>query len=283
MTSRTSVLLQTATAITSDNKEKRQLPVKVLLDTGSQRTYLSQRSVDYLKLVPIGKQMMTIKIFGNENENSVELKEYSFCVRGMSGGQNICLRGFGVPLVCSPLSGQRIDFVKTMFACLASLDLADKGNGDSEIDLLIGADFYWYITEGELRRLSSDRLTAVRSKLGWLLSGPFNVSHCKESCSMNLAITLVLRVAVESKEKHPLSEKIERFWDLDTLRILEKERSVYEKFLDDISFHDNRYEVRLPFKEDHPMIEDNYELCKKRLSQLKKQLYNKPELKREYK
>ena len=213
MTSRTSVLLQTATAITSDNKEKRQLPVKVLLDTGSQRTYLSQRSVDYLKLVPIGKQMMTIKIFGNENENSAELKEYSFCVRGMSGGQNICLRGFGVPLVCSPLSGQRIDFVKTMFACLASLDLADKGNGDSEIDLLIGANFYWYITEGELRRLSSDRLTAVRSKLGWLLSGPFNVSHCKESCSMNLAITLVLRVAVESKEKHPLSEKIERFWD----------------------------------------------------------------------
>ena len=77
MTSKTSVLLQTATAITSDNKEKRQLPVKVLLDTGSQRTYLSQRSVDYLKLVPIGKQMMTIKIFGNENENSVELKEYS--------------------------------------------------------------------------------------------------------------------------------------------------------------------------------------------------------------
>ena len=49
---------------------------------------------------------------------------------------------------------------------------------------------------------------------------------------------------------------------------------MYEKFLDDISFHDNRYEVRLPFNEDHPMIEDNYELCKKRLSQLKKQIIN---------
>ena len=30
------------------------------------------------------------------------------------------------------------------------------------------------------------------------------------------------------------------------------------------------------------MIEDNYELCNKRLSQLKKQLDNKPELKKEY-
>ena len=50
---------------------------------------------------------------------------------------------------------------------------------------------------------------------------------------------------------------------------------MYENFLDDVSFHDNRYEVRLPFKE-------NYELCKKRLSQLKKQLDNKPDLKKEY-
>ena len=35
----------------------------------------------------------------------------------------------------------------------------------------------------------------------WLLSGPFDVSRCKESCSMNLVITNVLRVAVEFKEK----------------------------------------------------------------------------------
>ena len=91
---------------------------------------------------------MINKTFGNENENSPELKEYSFCVRGMSGVQNIYLRGFGFPLVCSSLSGQQIDFVKTMFPCLAPLDLAaDKGNGDSEIDLLIGANFYWYIIE----------------------------------------------------------------------------------------------------------------------------------------
>ena len=46
--------------------------------------------------------------------------------------------------------------MKTLFPCLASFDLVDKGNGDSKIRSLIGADFYWYITEGELRRLSSD-------------------------------------------------------------------------------------------------------------------------------
>ena len=58
---------------------------------------------------------MTIKTFGNENKDSVELKHYSFCVRGLSGDQNIYVRDFGVPSVCSPLSGQRTDFVKTFF------------------------------------------------------------------------------------------------------------------------------------------------------------------------
>ena len=57
---------------------------------------------------------------------------------------------------------------------------------------------------------------------------------------------------------------------------------MYENFLNDISFLNNRYEVCLPFKEDHPMIEGTYELCKKRLSQLNKQLDNKPELRKEY-
>ena len=47
---------------------------------------------------------------------------------------------------------------------------------------------------------------------------------------MNLAITHVLRIAVESKEKHSLSEKIEKFWNLDTIGIVEKERSVMKFF-----------------------------------------------------
>ena len=129
---------------------------------------MSQRLVNCLKksqrLFEISthrKHTVTIKTFGNENEDNVEIKEYSFCVRYMSGCQNIYVTGFRVPLVCSPLSGQQIAFVKTMFPCLASLDLAHKDNGNSERDLLIGANFYWYINEGELRPLSSVGLMAV--------------------------------------------------------------------------------------------------------------------------
>ena len=37
---------------------------------------------------------MTIKTFGNENEDNVEIKEYSFCVRGMSGVKTFMLQVF---------------------------------------------------------------------------------------------------------------------------------------------------------------------------------------------
>ena len=69
---KTSVLLQTATAVVSDNIEKRSVPVKILLDSGSQRTYLSERIVKHLNLKPINTQVMTIKTLGNDDEKAIE-------------------------------------------------------------------------------------------------------------------------------------------------------------------------------------------------------------------
>ena len=48
--SSTSVLLQTAKGILSDTQEKRSVVVKILMDAGSQRTYISERIVKQLKL-----------------------------------------------------------------------------------------------------------------------------------------------------------------------------------------------------------------------------------------
>ena len=102
-------------------------------------------------------------------------------------------------------------------------------------------------------------------------------------CSVNLAVTHVLKISTEVIENVDLlSRKVEKFWDLDTLGIADKEPSVYEKFVDDISFRDNRYEVHLPFKENHPLIEDHYELNLKRLNRLKCKLEKTPGLLKEY-
>ena len=63
--------------------------------------------------------------------------------------------------------------------------------------------------------------------------------------------------------------KIGNFWKLDLLGILEKELSVCEKVMEDIKSENNRYVVKLPFKENIPFVSDNYDVSLSRLSNLK--------------
>ena len=50
-------------------------------------------------------------------------------------------------------------------------------------------------------------------------------------------------------------------------------RSACESFFDTISRReDKRYEVNLPFKNDHPVISDNFEHSKRRLQKLHEKL-----------
>ena len=80
-------------------------------------------------------------------------------------------------------------------------------------------------------------------KLGWLLSGP--VTKDNSSCLTTHSQNSVMQIAnfiIDEK-------KIENFWNLDLLGIQENERSACEKVLSGIQFINDRYEVKLPFKE----------------------------------
>ena len=69
-----------------------------------------------------------------------------------------------------------------------------------------------------------------------------------------------------------MNDKIHRFWDLDEIGIANKELSVYKKFKNNITLQEGRYSVRLPIKEYHPVLSDNYDLSLKKLHSLKMRL-----------
>ena len=76
----------------------------------------------------------------------------------------------------------------------------------------------------------------------------------------------------ESSENRALERKLAEFWDLEAMRISPEEKSVYERFNEDITFKDGRYEVKLPWKEYHTTLPDNYTLCQRRLKSLTQRL-----------
>ena len=90
---------------------------------------------------------------------------------------------------------------------------------------------------------------ALETKLGWLLSGPAAVPTLTESCTVNLSATHVLKI--ESADISRVQDDLLKFWDLETLGIRDTETSVHDKFSNEIRFTGERYQVNLPFKDNH--------------------------------
>ena len=67
-------------------------------------------------------------------------------------GQDEVLELRIVPHICEPLSAQPVNICSKMFPHLAPLTLADTHHSDTplQVDMLIGSDFYWQLTTGEI-------------------------------------------------------------------------------------------------------------------------------------
>ena len=87
---------------------------------------------------------------------------------------------------------------------------------------------------------------------------------------------------IESTEISDIKDDLQKFWDLETLGIKEREASVYKKFSSDIRFTGERYQVKLPFEDNHPMLPDNYSAASRRLTTTIKRLKDQPEILKQY-
>ena len=96
---------------------------------------------------------------------------------------------------------------------------------------------------------------------------------------MNLVQTHAMRV---DNEEMTLEKQLSKFWELESLGISPQENSVYETFKDGIEFVNERYQVRLPWKQDHPLLPDNFTLVQRRLQGLNPRLQGNPNLLEEY-
>ena len=79
-----------------------------------------------------------------------------------------------------------------------------------------------------------------------------------------------------------LDDRLKSFWELESFGISSVEHSIYDEFGSSVRFVDGQYQVELPWKEAHPTLPDNYQLCVNRLRGLLKRLKHDPDVLREY-
>ena len=284
---KTPILLQTAKAtILPVSRNGKSGNVRVILDGGSQRSYITSRTQDLLSLPTERTETMSIKTFGSGEENLTTCDSVNFILESHTDKVQLSLSAFVVPTICEPLQYQLVSQSRHNYPHLHDLVLADDSMGelDSEVDILIGCDQYWDIVTGEIRK-GTNGPTAINTNLGWVLSGPVeNHSQQRLEASVNVSSTHVLQLETPPSQPmhHEDDQQLRRFWDLESLGISKEEKSVAEEFTSTIGFKAGRYHVELPWKEHHPLLPDNYEMSRKRLWSLLERLKRDPEVLKEY-
>ena len=279
----TPILLQTAkAAIYRPGQRNEKFLARLILDSGSQRSYVTTTVKDKLRLPSERKQTISVKTFGSTEENTQSVDVVHLCIT-TEHGDDVQLSAFVIPLICDPLQSQSIVHASVTHAHLRGLKLADYSTGEDDImvDILVGSDQYWQLVSGKVVR-GEDGPTAIQTKLGWVLSGPTNGAVQNDQQQNNLVTTHVLKTATKPVDitNESLDGSLQRFWDLESLGV--RPRSVYEEFEERITFENDRYKVHLTWKLPHPILPDNYELSMKRLSNLLKRLNQDPEVLKEY-
>ena len=284
---KTPVLLQTAQAtITQSDATVNSVKVRVILDSGSQRSYITNRVRNQLDLPTERTDTMVIKTFGSEEEGIQTCDSVKFVLKSQYDQSEINLSAYVVPKICEPLQHQFISHAQQSYDHLRNLNLADCSTGidNSEVDVLIGCDQYWDLVTGEVRR-GGNGPTAISTRLGWVLSGPIEDEYMPVSQpATNLVTTHVLRCATSPTQSQGqgIERDLKAFWELESLGILKQERSVHDEFESTIAFKDGRYQVNLPWKEQHGILHDNFEMSRRRLMSLLQRLQGEPEVLKEY-
>ncbi|GBM80707.1 hypothetical protein AVEN_137226-1 [Araneus ventricosus] len=268
------VLLQTCDVkIRNDTKVTR---ARLLLDNGSMRSFVHKDIACKLKLPVIRRESLSVFTFGNKSP----IKKTFDVVRIVL--ENREKSDFSVKieaLVTEQISGSdlppsnlKAEIVQKYLEGFHLADSCSKG----KVAVLVAADYYLNIVLGGIKRLKG-QLVATEIIFGWCLIG-------RDSDVRDVSVSLNIII-----EEDLISGLIKKFWELESLGIVENEfsdptnDSVLQRFESETEYENSRYRVRLPWKSDRKYIlSDNKKVAERRFERLRRRFVKNPELYKSY-
>ena len=273
------VALQTALARVGGRKESR---VRVLFDSGSQKTFISAKVVDKLDLKPLREESLGIKTFGQSEPEIKKRAVYELLLEPLkNNGKSVNVEAFLVDDICT-ISNIHVEQVKRNYEHLRDIYFSDVSRSEDllEIDILVGSNYLWCFQEGDVIRGGQHEPVAIKTVLGWVLSGPVqgkNFDYHSENC-----VALAIEPTPLSRDEMlNLNKNVHRLWDLETIGI-RNDDDVHQRVIDDITFNGQRYSVGLPWKAGHGPIPLNYSNSLVRLKSQLNKLHASPDILEQY-
>ena len=269
-------LLKTAIATASDVSGNCNQKGRLLFDDASTKSYITKEFCERLKLKPISRRRLIIR-GACATSTVTDCDIVQFKVQTLEPQIQIYVTASVLEEICQPLDDQRITLAKSSYPHLRSISLADTSNDETskKIDILIGGDFYYEFQTGVTKAQPVGRgPVGFLTKIGWVIGGPVLISQPSSHVSSNVTTALTLKCTQNpASVKDPLMEKVNYFFDIESLGIRDNGTSEYGDFKESLEFNDveKRYLVRLPWKDGYYTLPDNYSNSERRLfSNIKK-------------
>ncbi|XP_060608071.1 uncharacterized protein LOC132760172 [Ruditapes philippinarum] len=293
-----SVFMQTALTDIQNPTSNESVKTRILLDCGSQRTYITQSLADKLRLKKQYVEELHVFPFGSKDARVIKTHVTSINLK-LRNGQKLCLKANIVPVISGSIHRKSLNkqVLKEFRDIAENLDLADTfpdKNETSQIELLIGNDHYLDI-ELQQKIEVQPGLYLMCSKLGWILTGR-SYSELKEKEEPNMLILTHGSVNNSTINKGIFCgidscknsiQDLEDFRNKEVIGICDKDKMnddelSMRKFKSTLTFQDGRYSVTWPWKEENPDLPENKGLAIGRLKSCLKRLENKPDLLEKY-
>jgi hypothetical protein len=257
------------------------------MDSGSQRTYITNPLKNELGLVAEKSKVLNLNTFGHDQVQKRKCDRVRLQLRGRS--KDIKISALTFSKICAALS-TTLD----MDQCphLDRLELADDNLSTNsctspEIDILIRTDHYYDIITGEIRR-GEEGLCAVNSEFSWLICGGAkarNSERAETVVNFVAAQTAMLQYDTLVRNEHErLTEVLDKFSNTKSIGIAQEAEAMPQEFLRDVRYDEtqSRYQVSLPWKDGCLLQSSGYPQCVKRLEHVYSCLKSEPGLLEEY-
>ena len=278
------VIMQTATVELVNPIRETFETTRLLLDCGSQRSYITEDLAKRLKLHYIGKNYLTIYTFGTTKPKEIETSIVELGIQ-LKSGFIMNIKANVVPNVTGEIERRpikSIDIKKKLLAYQLADDLPTSIESN-KIHLLIGNDYYTDIVS--LKRIEiTDTLHLISSKVGWILTGRLKSENSMSNdftllSSSRSSISTERLVFPEDQSVKEMEPNLNEFWKLETIGIKETitetaDDKILEDFNESVRKINGRYHVKWPWKNEYPDLPENYTLAYGRLKSTIKRLTN---------
>ena len=258
----------------------------VMFDNGADNSYITCELMKKVEGEYIGVTDLSVSAFGASEPSPSELRNvYLVDILGLDSGCGT-LALTEVPVITTTILRGKLP--EEIISQVKILNIQGDLESDEylNIDILIGNNYYWEYIMPIIRPISQSqtkrKLVAIKTTFGWLLSGAYKIEEMSKSHSSTSLL------CVDKSQRQSLFDMsandadLQKVWDMEVVKEEKFEDPVLKKFNEQIQLKEERYEIKLPWKEEQQKLMNNYQIAVRKLYSLMKQLNKNQNLKESY-